>query len=1146
MSELCESRLKPCPGEREPVLRKLYIDLCNLIVESRIPGIDDRGYGEGIHCPPLMGPNTHCCDLSVPECQKHQKLIHRLLRSMKRNIFDVEVFMLPDCCRETKLAERIPKKEYVLLEQWSFNCFHGSKLQSSIDVPQLLRAVRSFLYFSQISAWLSSNEGKSPSNIYYWVRPSSEVSTAKFENEPELHRFPLCKIYEGLYGTIEVRYRTRTQYVPIIPCSKHPPQENPLITVIDNSDVCQTICLGSHIVRQLHKTCDTIHESPVSDKTITEPISNVLMPANMPQVPVVKAICGDVPDNISKAKGILKHSNCQIYSESVFGLVPKLQLNVDSDKNLRKSIKPLNSILDEDVIIRHSSSKNLSQRHNLTLPLKGGIKQRKLSRELLDSSSTDTDFSSLDSLPSSATKSKRKRHSSKAFITNSKVSLICSSNSKILQLSSPICLEDGNDGCDGSNATTSDAINNHNLNKMKSCHFSEQNSLPNKVSLPVDVKKRDTEFSLGSKNSLNLSQHSIRLCIENNWNDEKFSPISSKIIVSKCEPLPSQESSVPNRTKKSCRGIKRKASKCVHNCKYLCNCKNSKRKTDVRATIEKDIPAPLDSESNISLNFVKPNNDKILLSKPEQHAESRKKNFKHKRMKKEIKAISPATATVNSTYANKSLEDTLASSKPNSDSNNDSSKITPTCNLATENKHSACNQYYLCSEDEQSKCLESFPIETINNLERRTFRKRKRNEKNDSYAKLDGEVSDTKILFSVDEPCPFSDSNEPSKLKNRRGITHNRRRKKTAKLSARAESKLQSLCKCSLANSKVILEQNLECCNEKRAVKTEKLYEAEVTTDSILNTSQNSKTELNSSCISNPNMLVDVSIATEKSFKNNIQIQEKKCDFNTSKTKVQLAAESASETEKNTYPSASNKLICDYTLKHDRLKSYETANLYSEKEVDCFAVWKLNRKEDLSATKLKKGRRLLLNFEESILAGCLEPVKTVIGYKVEIGASGSFCPDHLTLPADVSFYELKSSHQHTVPYRAHVTFEDIEYYLPKKGSMQVTLFNPSETVVKMFVLNYDLSNMPPLHHTFIRQKTYYMPVDAADKDPKWLRYIIHLRFASSKTGRIFLHKDFKIVVLNRSNDDAACDHIQQPCELRSFLSVPKNPAFSSL
>lgn len=36
--------------------------------------------------------------------------------------------------------------------------------------------------------------------------------------------------------------------------------------------------------------------------------------------------------------------------------------------------------------------------------------------------------------------------------------------------------------------------------------------------------------------------------------------------------------------------------------------------------------------------------------------------------------------------------------------------------------------------------------------------------------------------------------------------------------------------------------------------------------------------------------------------------------------------------------------------------------------------------------------------------------------------------------------------------------------------MQATLLNPMGTVVRMFVIPYDMRDMPPLHHTFIRQR----------------------------------------------------------------------------
>lgn len=58
------------------------------------------------------------------------------------------------------------------------------------------------------------------------------------------------------------------------------------------------------------------------------------------------------------------------------------------------------------------------------------------------------------------------------------------------------------------------------------------------------------------------------------------------------------------------------------------------------------------------------------------------------------------------------------------------------------------------------------------------------------------------------------------------------------------------------------------------------------------------------------------------------------------------------------------------------------------------------------------------------------------------------------------------------------------------------LFNPSGSVVKMFLVPYNLNDMPPNSQTFIRQRTLYLPKGASDKDihsTKYLRYLIHLR-----------------------------------------------------
>ncbi|XP_071449863.1 atos homolog protein A isoform X2 [Hetaerina americana] len=198
---------------------------------------------------------------------------------------------------------------------------------------------------------------------------------------------------------------------------------------------------------------------------------------------------------------------------------------------------------------------------------------------------------------------------------------------------------------------------------------------------------------------------------------------------------------------------------------------------------------------------------------------------------------------------------------------------------------------------------------------------------------------------------------------------------------------------------------------------------------------------------------------------------------------------------------------------------------------------------------------LLGSFEESVLNGRLEPVSTVQGFTAEIGASGpTGCPNHLFLPVTVFFYTLGDNDKVSTPYLSHINLGRKGYCVPRSGTVQVTLFNPLGTVVKMFVVLYDLADMPPLSQTFLRQRTLYVPANSS-KDfstpgsteaHKWLRYLIHLRFSSSKSGRIYLHTDIRMIIFRKSDMDTATasSTCEEAYELRSFTHGPTNPKFS--
>ncbi|XP_062326583.1 atos homolog protein A [Osmerus eperlanus] len=220
----------------------------------------------------------------------------------------------------------------------------------------------------------------------------------------------------------------------------------------------------------------------------------------------------------------------------------------------------------------------------------------------------------------------------------------------------------------------------------------------------------------------------------------------------------------------------------------------------------------------------------------------------------------------------------------------------------------------------------------------------------------------------------------------------------------------------------------------------------------------------------------------------------------------------------------------------------------------------LKREEDseeqqvLSASAPPASLSLLGNFEECVLNHRLEPLGMIEGFTAEVGASGTFCPSHMTFPVDVSFYSVSEDNAPS-PYMGEINLESLGkrgYRVPPSGTIQVTLFNPNKTVVKMFVVVYDLRAMPAGHQTFLRQRTFSVPVRRdgshahASRKPlplgqgRTLRYLVHLRFQSSKSGKIYLHRDIRLLFSRKSMEvDSGAAY-----ELQSFTESPANPPFS--
>ncbi|GAM17736.1 hypothetical protein SAMD00019534_009110 [Acytostelium subglobosum LB1] len=116
------------------------------------------------------------------------------------------------------------------------------------------------------------------------------------------------------------------------------------------------------------------------------------------------------------------------------------------------------------------------------------------------------------------------------------------------------------------------------------------------------------------------------------------------------------------------------------------------------------------------------------------------------------------------------------------------------------------------------------------------------------------------------------------------------------------------------------------------------------------------------------------------------------------------------------------------------------------------------------------------SFQESILSGNMSNTPSTVfdGYLGDLGVSGKdYLPPHKKIPYSAIYYHV----DYDAPYAATIELGPKGYRVPQKGLIQLTLFNPNHTPIKTFLVNFDLTNMPPETKTFIRQRIISVPVD---------------------------------------------------------------------
>ncbi|CAF3191645.1 unnamed protein product [Rotaria sp. Silwood2] len=170
------------------------------------------------------------------------------------------------------------------------------------------------------------------------------------------------------------------------------------------------------------------------------------------------------------------------------------------------------------------------------------------------------------------------------------------------------------------------------------------------------------------------------------------------------------------------------------------------------------------------------------------------------------------------------------------------------------------------------------------------------------------------------------------------------------------------------------------------------------------------------------------------------------------------------------------------------------------------------------------------NFTESLLHGKILPCGILDGFTVKLGASGLFMPKQVVLPVTTFWFNV-SEHQAASPYLGYINLQCLPkrgYHTPTKGTITLALLNPNGTAIHLFLILYDLSDMPPDHRTFIRQRVVLMPETNTGDDTKNehssssskgnLRYLAHIRFVTSQTGKLYMHSDIRLIFARNKLD----------------------------
>lgn len=1011
--------------EAEP--STFFVELSMLIIESREPEISSKGRVEGPHCPPVKRDqeHLHMCEKGNKKCEKAALLYQEMMKYWRNNIpLCIDVLLYPDCEHGSAVKEgktdmaQLSGFNCLLLEQWTIQVMPRKMHDLYLSPHSLMQALRSYLYFSQLSAWLNMTRGTKPACIEYRLSAPGESDCSKFSQAPDCHTFPVTSVSKSNTVKVNVTSLPRRQEIPHVPCSlphykdkqtepKTLKQRPPLLKQNERQSSEEDISLDPKqqtvkFVRSSEK------EKSKKQQTRKSTLPSSKCQASFTNERISEETYSDQYERLKQTGAIPKklkpQTNTQDKKQSA--VLPPKTLEL-SNKDYKSAFRTPESPM--VLMTQKSPGQSYFQRPS---PDKGHPKPDTIPQ-------LNMYFKSLASASSPLSPPQ----------IESYLSEICHHRLRTKQ--------------DGSPGFSSSPV------EMKARRLLQKQASPELLSpQEISIQQCQLREDVGTvSNSLNGFHKTKQTDIVHTLTDK----LHTDLHISKDE---TQEPRTCMQQSDTCSAKNSEQSDI--NWKLSCSKVVHKPTGDIEANTEAKSPSK-------QTDWIQ--NSSTSGSSVENSSQTNIENGSSKHDKN--------GTTVQST-SEKSKQSKIHSVV-------DVPSYTKEENGASNGENSGVLFYIGGTESAEtephSKSISNGTTETNTST---SDNSNKVNENLKNGNSVTGAVPNYNPGFRAQfVRSPTDGVRVP-------GFTGFN---KSAPL-------LKNLMKKELTSNESEDAELLD--NAGRHIPTAKeraRFRRSLTSSSNLMFHARTGLPLQSSPAPVKRQLHD-------SF-----------DFDSSLTDIRAIKNAMSMSTLN------NDMCRD--LDDDQAKILST-----------------------SAPASTNANRLLGNFEESLLNGRILPTGTVQGFTVEIGASGSFCPKHCVLPVNAFFFTLSEDNAPS-PYLGHVNLDSVSkrgYHVPKKGTIQVTLFNPNKSVVKMFVVMYDLSDMPPKCQTFLRQRTVYMPVSGDTQDePAYLRYLIHLRLASSKSGKIYLHTDIRLIF---ARDKFEFDPRVANYELRSFTDAPSNPKFS--